>query len=190
MSKNYLPGLVIICSFMAAGSHAQNPTDYFTPYGFQLPNLQKGEYLVSLWGNYYDYSDKLQPENPDDINRNSSHHQYFTFRGVYAFTDILLLRVQLVFNPSRVQYEYEYANQSAVPIYRLNRQIPNSYINPYIGIGFKPNTSLEIYGNVDFSGYSYIEKSYSDPALGGYIAEKHDYEHKSITIGVNNLGKL
>ena len=148
MSKNYLPGLVIICSFMAAGSHAQNPTDYFTPYGFQLPNLQKGEYLVSLWGNYYDYSDKLQPENPDDINRNSSHHQYFTFRGVYAFTDILLLRVQLVFNPSRVQYEYEYANQSAVPIYRLNRQIPNSYINPYIGIGFKPNTSLEIYGNV------------------------------------------
>jgi hypothetical protein len=167
---------------------AQELGHYYTPYGLSYPNLQKGEYSLSLSGNYSDAKSNYDNFDSTLYSKYSNYYSSYYFRGIFAITSKILFQTSVDYYPSR--YTYNYLSVYGPDDVYGNSQKRNASLQPSFSLAYKPTTTLEIYGNVAFYTSSYKYKYYPFDPPSGSDTDKYTSKNRSIGFGINYIGKL
>ncbi|UCC79455.1 MAG: hypothetical protein JSW64_14500 [Candidatus Zixiibacteriota bacterium] len=186
-----LPFLTILIISMVGVSWSQQLSNFYTPYGFRFPYLDKGEYSISFGTNYYEYIYKYDyPDSGLDrtsMNKNTA----LTLSALYGISKSLLFRGSMSFFPSLTSSEYD--SYTVDPLsgqlyFYKNKSNTHSYISPSATLVFRPGSTIELFA--DYSTYVYnIDQFYiteSETTLQYKIRRQYHY----IWVGVNIIGKL
>lgn len=167
---------------------AQDISDYYTPYGFQLPNLKAGQYLVSLRGDYEDLKYNRKSAHNYEIDRKTTLNSFALAQGVFAVTDYLLVTSSLRYFPRRMVSEQ--LRSTLLFATAKTTELRFNSLRPSFGLVFKPRPNLEIFGNFDYYYYEYDLRDYADYYVDDYEVRPFWERSKRISVGVNYLGSL
>ncbi len=179
MKKNtfYITTLVLMFTTFC---YSQDVSNFYTPYGFRLPNLNQGEYILSGWGNYYSSEYSLNYNSPHEFYNSDYSNFNLNLRSVYALTNQILFRLNLSYYPEQI------IRDSDSDDYKQETTM-ESHIAPDIMIVFKPISSLEIYGTYYYQNIKDNDK-FIPESFFGYKGSKDKNER--ISFGFNYYGKL
>ena len=184
MKKTIL--IIVITLLTIPCLSAQNINNVFSPFGFQAPFLQGGEYILNARG-YYNWSenDYSYEDGSSAYSYGESSNMYAYVRGLLALTDKVLVNTGLYFYPEW-ETGHQYSGSSTYDQeYWYTR---TTYINPFFTLIFRPIKNLEI------SGYysTYNNKQGYDRITDD--VETHvndnDYKYSYANVSINYFGKL
>ncbi len=180
--------ILVFTIFSGIFIQAQDIGNYFTPYGFQYPNLTAGQYALTLRGDYSDFKYNRKSGTNSLIDRHFEVNSYATFSGLLALTDQFMISADVEYHPRRFASD-QLTSVSVLASPRL-RELQYSSFRPSFGLVYKPSSNLEIFGNF---GYSYNEYDFRD--YNDYYDEEYDVipywqRRYSGAIGITYLGKL
>lgn len=182
------PLLILI---MAGISRGQELSNYYTPYGFRLPCLDKGEYSISLGTYYLKYKSRYDDPDSDFDRQSRSKNSALTLDGLYGISKNLLFRGSVSFYPSLTSSESDsyFLNPiSGDVLYYKFKSDLHSYISPSATIVFRPNPKIEIFA--DYSTYISNRDQFEISDSAATLQEKLKMEYHYIWIGINFIGKL
>jgi hypothetical protein len=183
-----LPLLIIS---VVSVSWSQDLSNYYTPYGFRFPSLDKGEYSVSF-GTYYNRSNsKYYDPGTDPNGGNKRTNSAITLSGIYGISKTLLFRGSLSFFPSLTSSEYDsfiFDPLSGQIYYYKNKSDLHSYFSPSATFVFRPSSKIELFA--DFSRYVSKTDRYQISESTTTLQDRLRIEYYNVWVGVNIIGKL
>ncbi len=170
---------------------AQDQPHYFTPYGFRLPVLAKGEYILSAYGGYFKTSTESKnfDESVDAAEYDITDY-YFSFRSALALTDKLLFQSKFVYYPKRDlrYYKYPVYGGGDSLYYRSSTGTARGELNPSATLVFRPITTLEFFFDVSLSSRTIINEY--DPSVEDRAEKQSKRTSRTFSFGLTYLGKL
>lgn len=172
---------VLVVCFVAQAGAGMPGSDGFTIYGFELPQLHAGEYLLSARGTISSTDVEIDAADPDYDYSTTSGLTCYDVRSVYAATDQILIRFGLTYYPGQTVDEVDQLHMgSAVQAYKLEQ---DATLKPDIGLVFRPSRVLEFYGTWS------REASHRDFSEE-YTYRGSDQETSNFRFGVNYFGSF
>jgi hypothetical protein len=149
-------------SLLATPTAYSEISNFFTPYGFRMPLLEKGQYTLNFNPHYY--RQELGEKYGSGFNESISKQYGLSLKGIYALTDKLIFQSNLILYPGQTDLtyssfiDYPYYNY----IYGLKyEEHSNPIVSPGLGISFRPQANIQLYGDFRFSKKkSYLETEY------------------------------
>lgn len=181
MKKTFVLVLCVLVAIVAVQAEAGTATsDGFTVYGYELPQLRAGEYLLSARGTVSSSEFVIDAAEPDFGYTSEQDLTFFDFTGVYAATDHVFLRVGLSYYPEQTVQEVDYVGLGSGADFGHEQ---DSYVRPDLGLVIRPSRALELYGtwSREVAGTEYTE---------GYFYEGSASEVTTLRFGVNYFGRL
>jgi len=161
---------------MVSGSDISN---FFTPFGFRTPLLERGQYVLNFNPGYYRYEFQQNPTRDFLVESKWTRSRYgFSLNGLYAITGKVVVGANLILYPGQKRWEdlevfYDvYMNRMEIEV----REHSHFTASPGLQLSFRPRTSIQLYG--DFR--SSREKSYLE-----YRHEERIYDSRRDDMGVN-----
>ena len=186
---NRIISAAIILVVLRAGSpYAQTISDFFTPYGFKLPNLKAGQYLLSVRGDYEDLKYNRKTDHNYEIDRKTTLNSYASAAVVLAVTDRILLTTSLGYYPRRLASEQ--LRSTLFFATAKTTELQYGSLRPSLGLAFKPKPNLEIFGSFDYYYYEYDKRDYADYYDDNFEVRPFWERSRRVSIGVNWLGSL
>jgi hypothetical protein len=143
---------------------AQESTNYYQKYGFKLPDLKKGQYVLSADWEYYNSEYNLNQYNTlPYIYRDKVREHIFAFNGTIALTDQFLFQSTLILHPSQETDDYDYSYSfSLLPDVDTLVSVDNSYtkrintvLEPHFLLAYRPNDLLELHFDFRYQDFDY-----------------------------------
>jgi hypothetical protein len=177
--------------FSLVGTAAgQELSHLYQPYGFQLPMLKAGEYLVSASFNGWDdestvhYIDNFSTPTIEFDEVRESNWQYASVSGVIGISDKFLTEVVLNVYPS-------ITNNTISSFYPTEESVQtadnNTYLAPMLKLVFRPSTNLEFFGQFRTETRTITYDRTNAPSF--WIDNVED-KHTDFAVGVSYFGKL
>jgi hypothetical protein len=189
-----LKGIVLLAACLVAGAAcAQDLSHYVTPYGFRLPQLEQGEYVLSASGNYYGGDYKSIAQDPADYGWDSEYREYFaSFSATCALTDRLLVQGGLSLSPShrsqRVKHWFRYSFDSDTVVQETIESELQANVRPNLTIVFRPQPTLEIFATGQLTKQN-TDVTYSHPT-DPWDDKRQEQTSTYLYFGITYLGKL
>lgn len=182
MKAALLSWVILFCSITMG--NAQGNSGYFVKYGFRTPDLKKGEYVISLGGNYdltkrqYNYPDSEDQTNIRGEGLVAAMHV------TYALSSSLLVKAGLGFYPAIETYNFQRLSSS-----RQYSDKRDKRLNPDFEIAYKPSSRIEMFFDYSFYNETVNHRTISDdPSTSSFTEENIYYDR--IEFGINFIGKL
>ena len=178
--KYFVLFVISLAALIIGGaSAAQDLSHYNTPYGFRLPMLSGGEFVVTGYGNYNKSETDRTYYQGTSLNHYTKSFNS-SLRGVVALSDKLLIQGELLFYPGQqisrfpgFPCDYEYVEQDA-------------YLSPGFTMVFRPSPVLEVYGDVMFATAD--RKQYEECSPEAFLYDEVKYQR--ISFGFTYLGRF
>jgi hypothetical protein len=190
--RTCVPIALFLTVCLTALVNAQDLSHLYMPYGFQLPFLQKGEYLLSASFNGYNYKSTSRYINAIDSpavawdDRWRSSNRSLSISGVIGITDNLLAEADLRLMPSQGIG----SDQSDRPGYRYDlKRKSNTVLSPAFKLVFRPKTNIECFGwfRTENSKTTYERTPISDWLIG---PDNVKNRYSAFSVGISYFGKL
>lgn len=181
-------GLVLL---LAAPVPASDFSNFFTPYGFRTPLLERGQYALNFNPHYYRYESQQDPKDPssgDLLHSESIQKQYnFSLNGIYALTDAVIFQTSLVLYPGQIRSTSRYV-WTGFNDHLLEYEIKEHSqfaASPGLRLSFQPQTNVQFYGDFRFSKETGFSEFEDDERLIDYKLEDVHFD-----LGFTILGGL
>jgi hypothetical protein len=191
MKKNTcVPLLLLLSVCLSASVTAQEMSHLYGVYGFQLPLLEKGEYVLSASFNgrygkattHYLYTAGSPALEWDGIYEYSQ--EYARLSGVLAITDNLLAEVSMVLYPSQETR----VTTSGMPESRSEeRGTESTALSPTFMLVFRPKANIECFGRFYTEN---LKTTYEQTPTSDWTAPYDKSTYSSFSVGVSYFGKL
>ncbi|MCP4704063.1 MAG: hypothetical protein GY865_05595 [candidate division Zixibacteria bacterium] len=159
-------------------------TSILQPYGFRLPFMEKGEYIISL--NYYNYSSRATTDyNTPDYSSSKYDDINIALKSTIALSKKLLIQSGVVFYPNQISSEY----RSYVYNDYLYDDKQKSYMRPNFLVVFRPTRSLEIWSEVEF-GNRKTDYLWLDGTNPETYQTRNSYKFSIFSAGITFHGQL
>ncbi len=144
VKKSFLLAVVSFAILISGTVAGQDTERYYQPYGFRLPVLSAGEYVVSGSGFYYT-SKSVRTDYSGDTTLYDYKNVYSSLQATVAITDRFLVRGDLSYYPKQTVNDYTG--------FRCEREYveQDGYLSPSLLVVYRPVRSLELYGDFGFS---------------------------------------
>jgi len=176
---------------MGGMSYGQDLSNYYTPYGFRFPYLDKGEYSLSLGSNFQRYKYKYDyPDSDNDLISKSKNTIIF-LGGLYGISKRFLFSGSISYYPSLTSneyYSYYYDPFNGTVTSYKDKSELKSYVAPSATLLFRPNSRIELYA--DYSTYVSHTDRVRIIDSASELQQKLKNEYYYVRVGVNIIGKL
>jgi len=186
--------MVLFAVCIAVGNAgAQDLSHYLTPYGFRLPQLERGEYVLSATGNFYASDYKSIRQEAADYGWEDEYRQYVVnFSATCALTDQLLVQGGIGVSPSyRSDRTKNWGHYSLEPDSIVRETIEGNLkasVQPSLTIVFRPQPTLEIFVSGELMTRN-VDVTY-DRVTDPWDDKRQEQDSKYLYFGITYLGKL
>jgi hypothetical protein len=191
MRKLFSLTILMSLYLIAPASSGSDVSNYFTPYGFRTPLLEQGQLALNFNPHYYRYESQQDTTSFDPLHIESVQKQYgFSLNGIYALTDALIFKGNLVLYPGQIRSTSRYVPTPPYD-YLFEYEIKEHSqfaASPGVGLSFLPRTNVQFYGDFRFgkeTGFSEYLDYEDDERLIDFKVEDMYFN-----LGFTILGRL
>jgi hypothetical protein len=135
-------------SLLATPTAYSEISNFFTPYGFRMPLLEKGQYTLNFNPHYY--RQELGEKYGSGFNESISKQYGLSLKGIYALTDKLIFQSNVILYPGQMRSTYR--DVLSLPYLDFTREFEmkehsNFTVSPGVGISFRPQANIQLYGD-------------------------------------------
>ncbi|UCC45397.1 MAG: hypothetical protein JSU65_05625 [Candidatus Zixiibacteriota bacterium] len=187
LSTILLTSVILTVSAAATGELS----DYYTPYGFRLPLLQQGQYVISGTMSYYKSESEVIRADPLPRGSEGIQRKYLTgLSATYAISDDLLFQSRLYYVPKQHSvdwrsWRWDTAGDSLINSTEDRRD--RAYFYPSFTLVYRLAPNFELYGDARFESYKSDYES-NPETISSYKRSKYSYS--GFVVGFTYLGKL
>lgn len=194
--QKYIIVFLTLAGLIAAGPAAADDfAHYYTPSGFRLPVMNRGEYILS--SDLYHYKVTSSTDDLDTLPRGSRYYHKETqirLWGAIALTDQFLICADLTYFPPQkgatnedwVYYTFYLPDSLHFRHQRIDADI-DGYFSPAVILAYRPQTNLEFHFCFEISTR---ETDYSGWPVESWMPKKSVQDQKWIQFGITYQGKL
>lgn len=187
MKKLFSLTILMSLSLTAAPASGSDISNFFTPYGFRTPLLERGQFMLSFNPHYDRQRYQQDPSWGSLVRSESIWKQYFfSLNVMYARTDRLVYQGSLVIYPGQRRSTYRDVFNQPYEGYEAEiGEHSNFTVSPAVQVSFRPQTNIQFYGNFRYSREKWYWEIEDGERFSGSKAENLHFD-----LGFTMLGRV